>query len=64
MEAWRYWENEEYYSVHKDIYTSLLDEEVKDEADEQWHEGVSNSIDIMNKHIDVLDEYSKTPPKN
>ena len=50
--------------VHKDIYTSLLDEEVKDEADEQWHEGVSNSIDIMNKHMDVLDEYSKTPPQN
>ena len=64
---WRHGDIEKMKStiqVHKDIYTSLLDEEVKDEADEQWHEGVSNSIDIMNKHIDVLDEYSKTPPKN
>jgi len=49
---------------HKSIYGTMLEEEIKDEADQQWHDGVSSSIALMEKHIDVLDEYSKTPPKN
>jgi len=35
----------------------------KDEADEQWNHCISESLDKMNSHITILDEYSKTPPK-
>ena len=45
--------------IHKIIYDSMLDEI----PDKEWHDGVSNSMNIMDKHIDKLDTYSKTPPK-
>ena len=45
--------------IHKIIYDSMLDEI----PDKEWHDGVSDSMKIMDKHIDKLDTYSKTPPK-
>ena len=50
--------------THHTIYGKMLDEEedIKNDADQQWHDGVTSSIATMEKHIEVLDEYSKTPP--
>jgi len=35
----------------------------KDEADQTWNECVDNSIKLMTKKVDQLDELSRTPPK-
>jgi len=50
--------------IHKIIYNSMLDETPpRTEADRQWHQGISQSIELFDKHMDKLDNYSKTPPK-
>ena len=50
--------------IHKIIYNSMLDSSSpQSEADQQWHDGISQSIEIFDKHIDKLDNLSKTPPK-
>ena len=50
--------------IHKIIYNSMLDiPQEPSPADQQWHDGVSQSIDIFDIHVARLDNYSKTPPK-
>ena len=49
--------------IYKHVYGSMLDSPVESEADQQWHDGVTQSIHIMEQHIDKLDNYSRTPPR-
>ena len=46
----------------RNSYSKMLEEEIRDEADQAWYDGVKGSIDMMNKKLHSLDEYSKNPP--
>ena len=49
--------------VQKETLRSVAEPEPSDEADEQWNEGIEMNIQTLDKHIEKLDNYSKTPPK-
>ena len=49
--------------VQKETLRSVAETEPADEADEQWNEGIEMNIQTLDKHLEKLDNYSKTPPK-
>jgi hypothetical protein len=48
--------------LQKETLRSVAEPEPSDEADEQWNEGIEMNIQTLDKHIEKLDTYSKTPP--
>lgn len=44
------------------LHDTLVDE-VKDDADQQWNEGVNTSVSRLKWYENKLDEYGKSPPK-
>ena len=49
--------------VQKETLRSVADPDPSNEADEQWNKGIAMNIQTLDKHIEKLDNYSKTPPK-
>ena len=49
--------------LQKETLRSVADPDPSNEADEQWNKGIAMNIQTLDKHIEKLDNYSKTPPK-
>ena len=49
--------------LQKETLRSVADPDPSNEADEQWNKGIAMNIKTLDKHIEKLDNYSKTPPK-
>lgn len=45
------------------VYETMVAPPPTDPADDQWNEGITQSIKIMSEKVDVLDELAHTPPK-
>lgn len=44
------------------LHDTLVDD-IKDDADQQWNEGVNTSVSRLKWYENKLDEYGKSPPK-
>jgi len=64
------WRMEDITKLKNEITTargSVLDvreNDPRDEADEQWNTGIDGSIQLMDKRLGQLDQFSKSPPSS
>ncbi len=62
------WRNEDIDGMKTEINAAksqletMITEEPKDDADEQWNKGVEISVKIMNNTVRMLDKYGSSPP--
>ena len=62
------WRNEDIDGMKTEIdaaksqLETMVTEEPKDDADEQWNKGVEISVKIMDNTVRMLDKYGSSPP--
>jgi hypothetical protein len=62
------WRNEDIDGMKTEINAAksqletMITEEPKDDADEQWNKGVEINVKIMNNTVRMLDKYGSSPP--
>ena len=62
------WRMEDILKLKTEIETARVavldvrENDPKDEADEQWNTGIDGSVELMDKRLGQLDDFSRSPP--
>lgn len=62
------WRMEDITKLKKEIETAKVavldvrENDPRDEADEQWNTGIDGSVELMDKRLGQLDDFSHSPP--